>query len=496
MGKTFGISEIFAILKKQWIWVLIVALVFGAVAFAYFNFFVERTYTSSIVIYICREGEITYSDELLSKEVSSSAVVLLSTSEAYISDEKYQGDGENPMWFNELEKEGYTVGRIKSMLKFTVVNDTGVIRVSITGNDKEVTQKIGNALYHTVPAYLEDIIYGTQVKPVDEAEIGVPSGPAMYRNTAIAMVVGALLAYVVFALAYILDNTVKDDEAFRNNFNVPFLGEIPRIATGAKKTSTSYGNSGAASFRFVETFKSIRTALFYVLPTMKNNVFAISSPGEKEGKSTITFNLSASMAEADVKVLVIDADLRKPTIAKYFCLENKTGLSKILSRQCSFEEAVHRNVIPNLDILTSGPIPPNPSELLSGESINELLEYVKGKYDYVLIDTAPINIVTDSLLLLDKIAGIVVVARYGVTPYTELQKAIDNVSSVDGTVLGSVINDVVMTDKAYSYKKGYKYTYKYSYTYGGGSERKVATTFENIGNNSKTSKKDDSKGKK
>jgi capsular exopolysaccharide synthesis family protein len=495
MGKTFGVSEIFAILKKQWIWILTVSVVVGAVAFGYFGFFVSKTYTSSIAVYICSKGEINYSAELFSKEVSGSAVVLLSASENYISDEywtsKYTNLPGDLKPFEELEKKGYNKIRIKNMLKFSVVNDTGVIKISIVGRDENITKEIGDALHRSIASYLQDTIYGTQVKPVAAAKQGVVSGPAKYRNTAIAMVISAVMMFGIFALIYILDNTVKDDEVFRNNFNVPFLGEIPRIAqngkqnskSGRKKNSTSYSNSGAASFRFVETFKSIRTSLFYVLPTMKNNVFAISSPGEREGKSTITFNLSASMAEANVKVLVIDADMRKPTIAKYFCLENKLGLSKILSRQASFDECVNRDVIPNLDILTSGPIPPNPSELLSGDSIDELLSYVREKYDYVIIDTAPVNIVTDSLLLLSKIAGIVVVARYGTTPYTEMQKAIDNIASVDGTVLGTVINDVVIADKAYSYKKGYKYTYKYSYTYGGKSDRKVATTFSNIGNN-------------
>ncbi|MBE6648064.1 MAG: polysaccharide biosynthesis tyrosine autokinase [Ruminococcaceae bacterium] len=487
MGKTFGISEILAILKRHWVWVLAVALILGVVTLGFFSFSVEKTYTSTIAVYICSTGEITHSNALMSQEVAGSAVVLLTMSDDYISDNYLPiKEGETIRTeFSDYAAKGYGKEKIKSMLEFTVVNNTGVIRVAINGADKEMTKDIGNSLRDSICQYLKGTIVGTEVKPVTSAKTGVVTGPAVFRNTAIAFVLGALITYAVFAIMYILDNTIKDEETFKSAFDVPFLGEIPRIAQGtkgnSKKPSTSYSGGGAASFRFVETFKSIRTALFYVLPTMKNNIFAISSPGEREGKSTITFNLSASMAEANVRVLVIDADMRKPTIAKYFCLENKTGLSKILSRQCTFEDAVNKNVVPNLDILTSGPIPPNPSELLSGEAIDQLLSYVKDKYDYVIIDTAPINIVTDSLLLLNKIAGIVVVSRYGTTPYNEMQKAIDSISSVNGTVLGSVINDVIIADKAYSYKKGYKYTYKYSYSYGGHSDRKVATTFQNIG---------------
>lgn len=461
MGKKMGMTEIFTILKKHLVSIVVTALVFATVSAVYFSVFVDKTYKSSISVYICRKGEINYSDALMSKEISTDAVVILESSDSYISDEVWvpHDYAESMTPFADLEKKGYGKDVIKSMMRYEVVNETGVIRISILGNDKYVTKQIGDALSSSVAAYLQDTIYGIQAKLVSGAKVGVVAGPAIVRNSIIAALIGAILVYSIHAFIFILDNKIRDNENFKNRFEMPFLGEIPKntgkgLKNGVKGTS-NYNNK-STSFRFTETFKSIRTSLFYILPKMKNNIFAVSSPGAKEGKSTVSYHLSISMVEANAKVLVIDADLRNPTISDYFELENKSGLSDILRGSKTFDECVSKDVMKGLDVLTSGPIPENPSELLSGEVVSQLLTYVKDKYDYVIIDTAPVNIVTDSLLLVDKIAGILLVSRYGSTSYTEMKKTIDNITSVNGNILGAVINDAVIFDNSYYYRKYYK----------------------------------------
>lgn len=470
MGKKFGMAEIFTILKKHLVIIIAVFILAGTASMVFFGNYVDKTYRSTISVYICKKGEIDYSDALMSKEISTDAVVILSASDDYLSDEYCVFSGtnipESKTPFADLEKKGYTKNVIKSMLKYEVVKNTGVISISVFAKDKETTKEIGDALSHSVATYLQDTIYGIQAKLVSGAKIGVVAGPAVLRNSVIIAIIAAGLTYCIFTLAFILDNRVRDNETFRNKLDVPFLGEIPKVTLSKNNqseggTQESY-NTKALSFRFFETFKSIRTSLFYVIPKLKNNVFAVTSPGAREGKSTISYHLSMSMAEANVKVLVIDADLRNPTISKHFDLDNKTGLANILNNDCKFEDAVCKDVKTGLDVLLSGPIPKNPSELLSSDNLQNLLDYVKGKYDFVIVDTAPINLVTDSLLFMDKIAGTILVSRYGVTSYNDIKKSIESIDSVNGTIIGAIINDVVVPNKAYSYKKYYKYN-KYRY---------------------------------
>ncbi len=465
MEKKFGMCEIFAILRKNWIVITAVFLVVGLASAVFFTSFVDKTYKSTISVYICKKGEMTYSDALFSKEISTDAVVILNSSDSYISDSfcdfGEEQDNMSTTPFADLEKKGYNKRIIKSMLGYGVVKNTGVINISVVARDPKITKEIGDALSRSVASYLEDTIYGIQAKIISDAREGVVSSAPIVRNSVILALIAAVLTYCIYALIFILDNKIRDTENFKNKFDFPFLGEIPKASMKmykpGEKLSTKYSGMKATTFRFFETFKSIRTSLFYILPKLNNNVFAISSPGAKEGKSTITFYLSVSIAEANAKVLVIDSDLRNPTISKYFGINNDSGLSNILNGKKTFDEVVKRDVISGLDILASGPIPENPSELLSSDTLQELLNEVKNKYDYVIIDTAPVNIVTDSLLLMDKISGIVIVSRYGSTSYAEMKKAVSSVKSVNGVVLGTVINDVVPLYKSREYKKYYKY---------------------------------------
>lgn len=219
-------------------------------------------------------------------------------------------------------------------------------------------------------------------------------------------------------------------------------------------------------FQVTEAFKTLRTNLIFALSQKSSNVLAVSSALAGEGKSTTTANTCITLAQTNAKVLLIDADLRKPVQHKIFKLSNQTGLSTLLGGLHSFKEVLHENVIPNLDVVTSGPIPPNPSEMLASDNMKKLIDELSKYYDYVIIDTPPINIVTDTLTMLKSIAGVMLVAMQGKTPVEALEQAIDSINFAEGSILGVVVTHVDHKISKFNYKYKYKYEYNYGYSYG------------------------------
>ena len=166
------------------------------------------------------------------------------------------------------------------------------------------------------------------------------------------------------------------------------------------------------------------------------------------------------------KVLIIDADLRKPVLHRMFKTENKSGLSTAIIDVTPFASCVKANVIPNLDLLTSGPTPPNPSELLATPNMRKIIKQIEGSYDYIIIDTPPINVVSDCMVLTDIVSGVLVVLRYKKTTYHDVSEVMNTINLANANMLGFVINDV-KPNELRSYYRGY-YSYKYGYgSYGG-----------------------------
>ncbi|MEF9983435.1 MAG: CpsD/CapB family tyrosine-protein kinase [Oscillospiraceae bacterium] len=213
-------------------------------------------------------------------------------------------------------------------------------------------------------------------------------------------------------------------------------------------------------FHIAEAYKTIRTNLLFSLATQKNNIVVFSSAMPGEGKSTTCSNLAIAMAQTEAKVLLIDADLRKPTQYKIFKRNNSRGLSTLLVGFDTFEKCLQKDISENLDLICSGPLPPNPSELLSSENMRILLKKLQLEYDYIFIDTPPINIVTDAMTLAGKSAGIVLISRSEQSTYDELSKAVTSIEFAGSDILGIIVTDL----KHSTFKYGnYKYKEKYEY---------------------------------
>lgn len=188
-----------------------------------------------------------------------------------------------------------------------------------------------------------------------------------------------------------------------------------------------------------EAYKTLRTNIQYSSFDKEIKTILITSTIPGEGKSTIAGNLALSFAQQDKKVLVIDCDLRKPSLHKIFKLSNLKGLSDIIVGNSDLEKAMY-NYKDNFDILTSGKIPPNPSEILASNAMTALLEKLKTKYDIIIIDSAPLQAVTDAQIISNKVDGTLLVIRASVTKREAILQAKDLLNQVNAKILGVVLN--------------------------------------------------------
>lgn len=216
--------------------------------------------------------------------------------------------------------------------------------------------------------------------------------------------------------------------------------------------------SDKSKFAIVESYKAARTNIMFSLSAIEKKVFAVTSYSKGEGKSTVAANLAISFSKMEKRVLLIDCDLRRPNIHNIFKVDNAQGLSNIIGKMITFDEGVQRGVLPNLDIVPSGTVPPNPSELMCSNSFIALVKHLSEEYDYIIFDTPPIGVVADALLLKDLIAGFVVVVRERSTTHGDLKKLLDNIKLADSKALGLL--EVGCSINPKRNKKGYYY-YQY-----------------------------------
>lgn len=210
-----------------------------------------------------------------------------------------------------------------------------------------------------------------------------------------------------------------------------------------------------------EQFRTIRTNIQFSAVDKKIQSLVVTSAESSEGKSTVSSNLAVVWAKQNEKVLLIDADLRRPIAHRTFNLLNAAGLSSYLSNNAVYEEIIQETEVPNLSVISSGPVPPNPAELLNSRHINTLIERLEDEYDIIIFDAPPINTVTDAQLLASKADGVILVVPQGIAEKGSVTHAVEQLNKVHAKVLGTVMNRF-KADKAPGYYGGY-----YGGNYGG-----------------------------
>lgn len=231
-----------------------------------------------------------------------------------------------------------------------------------------------------------------------------------------------------------------------------------KLSTDTLKNGVKLITSANPKNTVSEQFRTIRTNINFSSVNRSIKTILFTSSEASEGKSTVAANLAVTWAQQHQKTLLIDADLRRPTLHTTFGLKNTLGLSTILSSDINFETAIQSTAINYLSVVTSGPIPPNPSELLETSRMNELISDFKGKYDIIILDVPPLLSVTDTQIIASLVDGVVLVIRQGTAQKSSVQRSIELLKMVKANLLGYVLNDIT--------SKGGKYGYGYGYGYG------------------------------
>ncbi len=492
---TIDLSLIFQELIK-YIWVIIaVVLIFGIAGYSYTSLCMPLEYTTSTCLYVKSNDTTAVINNAslqeldASKSLAETYIVILSNDAIMdVVAEKLTNictPEEIESYFAAtLDDDGNITIAPSSILRyvsFSTVNETEIIQISATTPSPTISAEICRIIADTAPSVINRVVGAGFVETINTAKVPtMPSGPNASKNAVVLAFIGFVLVCFVIILKYILNRTINSGEEFRTKCSLPVLSEIPTYSIeGAKhknkllhkyipslrrkdaqaRITTGTILTDKVQFSVTEAYNMLRTNLNFTLSTHENNTFVISSPLSGDGKSTTAANIAITIAQTKARVLLIDCDLRRPNQHKMFNIKNEKGLSSVLTGE-KFSTCVSRGLYENLDILPSGPMPPNPSELLGSNNMNRFLEEIKKSYDFVILDTSPINVVTDALLLSKSSAGIMLVVRQGVSTYDEIERTIESINFVEGNILGVVINSVDESNAKYG-KYGRKYGYAY-----------------------------------
>jgi capsular exopolysaccharide synthesis family protein len=319
------------------------------------------------------------------------------------------------------------------------------------------------AQWQATYAQLYTAYTGNQANTLSIVELAEPNlfpvGPQTTTNVVLAGAIGALLAIGAILLLEYLDDTVKSGEEMATLTELPFLGIIPRMHQGDQATDRLVALRSPRS-NFAECFRVLRTNLQFSSFDRPMRTILVTSPQPTEGKSTTAANLAVVIAQAGHKVIVVDTDLRRPILHRIFDSPNDSGLTTMLfTEDQEPTNGFCPTKVDNLLFVPSGPLPPNPSEMLGSQRMEALIGQLKRLADVIIFDSPPLLTVTDSTVLATKVDGVVLVADSGVTRREALRKAVESLHQVGAHLLGTVLNRVNIRSDGYYY---YYYSHYYS----------------------------------
>lgn len=303
------------------------------------------------------------------------------------------------------------------------------------------------------------------IRVIDRAEVPkTPVRPRKMLNILLAVIVGLVTGTGLAFFFEYLDNTIKLPDDIKRHLQVPYLGPVPAMAmdgdgSEARGAGQELITVSAPKSTASEAYRGIRTSILFSSAESEPKVILVTSAGPQEGKTITSSNLAVTMAQSGGRVILIDCDMRRPSVHKVFGISRDKGLSNILVGGCELKDAIVQTRIPNLDAMACGPIPPNPSELLGSARMTKLLDLLRKTYSRIIIDSPPITAVTDAVVLAKLADGISLVVRAGDTPREIIKNGLSQLKAINANVLGVVLNGVDMGREGYYYYQYYYYYY-------------------------------------
>lgn len=451
MGKSdyieIDLREVFVTLLKKWYIIAICFILATSSAFVVTQFYMKPVYKAHTTLFLGKESD----------KVASLSIADIQINNQLVND--YRELLKSNLVADSIEKKlGVNAGRFKRNVNVQTVKDSRIFSISYEDTDPQLAADVVNELALVIKQMASDIIQVKNVKVIDTAKTPTfPVSPSKKKNVGLAGIVGLALGAGLIYLLEMLDYTFKKPEDVERQLELNVIGTVPEFEGGKrgkrkakdpkvleqdylKNLITKNDPKAPAS----EAFREIRTNLHYMSVDKELKSIVITSPTLGDGKTVTAVNVAVAFAKSGKKVLVIDADLRKPKVHHYFGIANEKGLTNIIKGDIDDKEINSMTLrgIQNLFVIPSGPIPPNPAEILSSNKMQQLLEKLKDDYDTIIIDTPPVGQVTDAAILAGTTDGAILVFACSQTRIDMAKRAKKALASVNSNIIGTVLTKV------------------------------------------------------
>lgn len=445
---------------------IIVASLIGSLIFAGVTcFFIKPEYTATAKLYVYNEKTneqyISSSDLTVSKSLVDTYLIIIKSDPVL---EKVQQDLES-------EYPSLTTKQILSMLTGSAINETEAFYISAKCDDRQMAKAIIDDIVKTAPDEIIRVVKAASVEIIEEAKLPEADDYEwpIIPNTLIGFAIGLVLSVAYVIISNAVDTTIYGKNELINTFTLPIIGIIPQQAPHTensfkRKKKNNQRNTDSpcilakdSPFAIGEAYRKTRSNIVYLPDTGDENckTLVVTSALASEGKSTLSINLAISLAQSGNKVLLIDGDMRKPKVAKYLNLEEDIGFAEYLAKLT--DELTPIDYAENLQIILSGHSTSYAAELLSTDRAKQFLSDNRGNYDYIIIDSPPVNEVSDTMTLVDQVTGYIMCAVAGYSDVEETKLAVSSLEQIGAKILGFVVIGVDPKVEQYGRYKRYGY---------------------------------------
>lgn len=448
------LRQVVRVLRGGW-WLVLLGAVFGAVFGLVLSLASTPKYTSTTQLFVSTSDVTSPLDALQGGQFSQQRVA------SYVR--LLMGEDLSLRVIDELDLE-MSAKELSGEVTATSLADTVLVDVAVTDASPARAQEIAEVLNRKFVALVAELEtpQGGGVSPVKVTVTSapslpdVPSSPRTARNIAALAMVFAFVGAALAVARTVLDRRVRDGEEATDLAGAPVIGVILRDDELQQKHAIERGSTT----RTAEAYRQLRTNLQFLNVDEPPKVIMISSAVPSEGKTTVAVNLALTLAEAGRSVTLVEGDLRRPRVTRYLGMVGGAGLTNILAGSAEVEDVLQPYGDGDLRVIAAGPTPPNPSELLASSQMFKLIDGLRGKNDFVLIDAPPLLPVADASGLAVIVDGVLLSVRYGSTTKEQLQQARATLDRVGARTLGVVLNIVprkAEATSAYGYGYGYGY---------------------------------------
>lgn len=390
--------------------------------------------------------------------------------------EQLQSGIQNRVQLLEREKQNLEAELATLKERIFELNELGVDYTQLKDKTENLKELYQTVLKRSSELNINSMYEGNDIEVLEKAEVPEqPVSPSLPLNLALGLILGAGLGGSIVVILDALDTTIKSEADVAQHTDKPTLAMLPELKSGVLSGLEVIGDSAADTIThtapkssFAEGIKTLRTNLTFMSPDEPPEAMLVTSPGPGEGKTVTATNMAIAMAQSGQKTLLVDSDLRRPRVHKALDLNKEPGLSEVITGSTALDDAVQTTMADNLHAVSSGEVPPNPSEMLHSRSFENFVSEARQKFDRVVFDSPPLAAVSDALIISNLVDGVLLIIEFGKTRRETLVRSLEQLRGIGAPLLGCVLNEVSQDSTGY----GYSY---YRYAYYGDDDRENDT---------------------